>query len=129
MDDVRYFFIKAEESRAGAESEFANGRYNNVANRCYYGCFQAAIAALLQAEIIPVGSQWSHSFVQSQFVGQLINRRKHYLPELRETLVRNLELRRMADYRSRSVSQAQAQRALQRTRRFIEAVRQGGEPS
>lgn len=129
MDDVRYFLIKAEESRAGAESEFANGRYNNVANRCYYGCFQAAIAALLQAEIIPVGSQWSHSFVQSQFVGQLINRRKHYLPELRETLVRNLELRQMADYRSRSVSQAQAQRALQRTRRFIEAVRQGGEPS
>ena len=39
---------KAQESLAGAESEFANGRYNNCANRCYYACFQTAIAALLR---------------------------------------------------------------------------------
>jgi len=60
--------------------------------------------------------------VQRPFVGQFINRRKRYLPELRETLVRNLELRQAADYRPRSVSQAQAERALQRTRRFVEAT-------
>jgi uncharacterized protein (UPF0332 family) len=30
---------KALESLAGAESEFANARYNNCANRCYYACF------------------------------------------------------------------------------------------
>src|SRR5205823_6359850 len=40
---------KALESLAGAESELANGRYNNAANRAYYACFQAAIAALQRA--------------------------------------------------------------------------------
>jgi len=41
------YLIKAEESLLGAESEFTHGRrYNNVANRCYYACFQAAVAAL-----------------------------------------------------------------------------------
>jgi hypothetical protein len=43
----RVFLLKAEESLSGAESEFANDRNNNCANRCYYACFQAAIAALL----------------------------------------------------------------------------------
>jgi len=42
------FLAKAEESLAGAESEFVNGRYNNCANRCYYASFQAAIAARSQ---------------------------------------------------------------------------------
>ena len=45
------FLNKSEESLAGAESEYANDRYDNCANRCYYACFQAAIAALLQAGI------------------------------------------------------------------------------
>lgn len=129
MNDEQYFLIKAEESLAGAESEFANGRYNNCANRCYYGCFQAAIAALLQAGISPDGQQWGHPFVQSQFVGQLIHRRKRYSTALRETLIRNLELRQTADNRPHGVSQVQAQRALQRTRGFITTIRQGGEPS
>ncbi len=30
------FMEKAQESLAGAESEAANGRHNNCANRCYY---------------------------------------------------------------------------------------------
>lgn len=46
---------KAEASLAGAVSEYANGRYNNCANRCYYGCFQAAIYALQEAGITPTG--------------------------------------------------------------------------
>ena len=39
------FLAKAEESLAGAESEYANGRYNNCANRCYYACFQETSCA------------------------------------------------------------------------------------
>ena len=42
------YLAKAEESLAGAESEFMDGRYNNTADRSYYPCFQAAIAALLR---------------------------------------------------------------------------------
>jgi len=59
------FLVRARESLLGAESEFVNGRYNNVANRAYYACFQAAIAALVLADIRPPGGKadWSHQFV------------------------------------------------------------------
>lgn len=49
------FLEKALESLAGAQSEFANGRFNNVANRCYYAAFQAAIVALQRAGLGPRG--------------------------------------------------------------------------
>jgi hypothetical protein len=41
---------------------------------------------------------WGHGFVQSQFVGQLINRRKVYPASLRDVLARNLILRHTAVY-------------------------------
>jgi uncharacterized protein (UPF0332 family) len=66
--DFAIYLAKASESLLTAESEYANGRYNSCANRCYYACFQAAIAALLGEGIRPAG-QWSHEFVQAQFVG------------------------------------------------------------
>jgi uncharacterized protein (UPF0332 family) len=69
--DITIYVAKAEESIRTAESEFANGRYNSCANRCYYACFQAAIVALL-AEGIRARGQWSHAFVQGQCVGVLI---------------------------------------------------------
>ena len=119
---------KASESLAGAESELAHGRYNNCANRCYYACFQAAVAALIQAGIRPSGqsSEWSHAFVPSQFEGQLINRRKLYPTDLRGVLARNYDLRRRADYASNLVGQAEASRALRRTRAFVQAVQPEG---
>jgi len=43
--DVEIYLAKALESLEGAESELANRRYNNCANRCYYASFQAAVAA------------------------------------------------------------------------------------
>jgi uncharacterized protein (UPF0332 family) len=88
---------KATESLLSAESEFVNGRYNSCANRCYYACFQAAIAALLGEGIRPAG-QWNHQFVQAQFVGVLINQRKRYDAQLRRVLADNQSLRDKADY-------------------------------
>ena len=116
---------KATESLLTAESEFANGRYNSCANRCYYACFQAAIAALLREGIRPRG-QWSHEFVQAQLVGVLINQRKRYNPELRRVLSDNQSLRDQADYRPELVTTTQAGRALRRSRLFVTAVRQRG---
>jgi uncharacterized protein (UPF0332 family) len=120
------FLAKAQECLAGAESEFANGRFNNCANRCYYACFQAAVAALIRAGIQPSGVQWAHGFVQAQFIGQLLNRRKLYLASVRvrEALVRNLELRQAADYRQEQVSPIQASRARQRTHDFVAVIRE-----
>jgi uncharacterized protein (UPF0332 family) len=119
------YLTKAIESLLTAESEFVNGRYNSCANRCYYACFQAAIAALLNEGIRPAG-QWSHPFVQAQFVGVLINQRKCYGAELRRVLSDNQSLRDKADYRPELVTATQAGRALRRTRLFVTAIRQRG---
>lgn len=118
----RGFLAKAEESLASAEDDFAAGRHNSCANRCYYACFQAAITALVRAGIIPVG-QWGHDFVQARFVGDLINRRHRYPSELRDTLPLLFVLRQQSDYEPRTVSKAQADRALRRARRLVSAVR------
>ena len=123
--DITIYLAKAAESLQTAESEFANGRYNSCANRCYYACFQAAIAALLREGIRPRG-QWSHEFVQAQLVGVLINQRKRYAPELRRVLADNQSLRDQADYRAELVSATQASRALRRSRLLINAIRQRG---
>jgi uncharacterized protein (UPF0332 family) len=123
--DITIYLAKATESLQTAESEFANGRYNSCANRCYYACFQAAIAALLREGIRPRG-QWSHEFVQAQLVGVLINQRKHYDRELRRVLADNQILRDQADYRPELVTATQASRALRRSRLFVAAIRQRG---
>jgi uncharacterized protein (UPF0332 family) len=130
IEPATIYLAKAEESLAGAESEFTNGRYNNTANRCYYACFQAAVAALIGAGIGPTraGGQWSHAFVPAQFDGQLIRRRKLYPSELRNVLGRNYLLRQVADYEEDAVTHTEASRALRRTRPFVEAIRaRGGE--
>jgi uncharacterized protein (UPF0332 family) len=123
--DITIYLAKATESLLTAESEFANGRYNSCANRCYYACFQAAIAALILEGIRP-RAQWSHEFVQAQFVGVLITQRKRYGTELRRVLSDNQILRDKADYRPELVTATQASRALRRSRMFVAAIRQRG---
>ena len=123
--DITIYLAKATESLLTAESEFVNGRYNSCANRCYYACFQAGIAALLREGIRPRG-QWSHAFVQAQLVGVLINQRKRYDPQLRRVLSDNQSLRDKADYRAELVTATQVGRALRRSRLFVAAVRQRG---
>src|SRR5712692_1414030 len=121
------FLDKAQECLAGAESEYVNNRYNNAANRCYYACFQAAIYALIKAgiQLSSRDGQWGHDFVQAQFNGQLINRRKLYPAELRRTLEQNYRLRQAADYKTERVTEIRAARAVSRAERFLEAVRVG----
>ena len=127
MLDVHSLYLdKAMQSLAGAESEFEHERFGNCANRCYYACFQAAIAALLHAGIRPPGgAQWSHAFVPSRFDGELINRRKLFPAELRNVLQRNYVLRRAADYEPVPMSQNQVRRALARSRSFVGAIADG----
>lgn len=118
------FLAKAAESLAGAPSEFGNGRYNNVANRAYYAAFQAAIAALDLAGVRPSRGRgsWDHGFVQAQFAGLLIYRRKHYPSDLRDVLRMTLKLRQQGDYEMTPVTATQAQRALIRAGTLIAAV-------
>src|SRR5437879_11220379 len=98
--DADFFLVKAVESLQGAQSEFANRRYNNCANRCYYACFQAAIYALIRAGVRPTGrsGEWGHDFVQARFNGELIARRKLYPSRLRAARRQPYTLREKADY-------------------------------
>ncbi len=126
VEDV--YLSKAEESLAGAVSEFANSRYNNCANRCYYGCFQAAVFALHNPGLGPSGERatWSHEQIQAIFSRELIGRRKVYMSELRDVLPRLYLLREAADYKQDLVSEIQAARGLQRARGFLQAIRKRG---
>ncbi len=119
-DNVAIYTAKSTESLLTAESERVNDRFNSCANRCYYCCFQATIAALLRDGIRATGGRWRHDFVEAQFVGQLINRRKRYNADLRGVLDTNRELREKADYRRDLVKQTQAHRALNRSRAFVQ---------
>ena len=128
MPELDDFFIeKAVAALAGAESELQAGRYENVANRCYYACFQVAIAALEAAGLRPDGSdgRWSHEGVQSLFAGILINRRKLYPSRFGDVLSRVASTRQRADYTRDRVSEEQARRAMRRSREFVEAIRNG----
>jgi uncharacterized protein (UPF0332 family) len=118
----RIFLEKAVQALEGAASEYLNRRYDNCANRCYFGCFQAAIAALQQNNIGRRGGQWGHDYVPAQFDGQLVNRRHAYPPNLRGTLERLHALRLRADYDEYAVSRTEAERALRQARKFIMTI-------
>jgi uncharacterized protein (UPF0332 family) len=122
--EAEAFLAKADENLAAAESELGHGRYNCCANRSYYACFQAAVAALIAAGVRPPeqGVTWSHAFVQAEFVRRLVRGRKHYSASLQDALPRTYELRVVADYRPEQVSRVQAERAVRRAREFVEAV-------
>jgi uncharacterized protein (UPF0332 family) len=126
---IEAFWMKALENMDSAASELTNRRYNASANRAYYAVFHAAIVALLRAGIQPHSAQWGHGFVQAQFAGQLVTRRKVYPAALRDTLPRLAELRERADYGLTPVSQTQAARGVRRAHEFIEAIQRGGEQS
>lgn len=116
------FLDKAEESLTGARREVANKRYQNAANRAYYACYQAAIAALHREGIQAPGKRWGHDTVRAQFAGELIKRRKLYPSELRDTFERLGQLRQLADYEDSFVIELPAVRAVRRAGDFIDAV-------
>lgn len=89
-----------------------------------HACFQAAIAGLIRARIAPASGagSWDHAVVHARFVGDLINRRKEYAADLRDTLSVTIRLRHKADYQYDSVTADQAVRAVRRAVRFVEEI-------
>jgi uncharacterized protein (UPF0332 family) len=124
--EVRTYLTKAAESLMSAQIDFTAARYNSCANRAYYACFQAAVAALLAAGIRPASprGEWSHEFVQSQFNGLLIMRRKRYPAALRRVLRDTMAVRDKADYTPASVSARVASRVLQAAQAFVQAIQE-----
>lgn len=126
MPEQPPFLATAWESLRGAEREYDAAAYNNCANRAYYACFQAAIAALQRERISPGGAQWSHTFVRAQFEGVVLYRRKRYSAALRGILEAAYDLRVQANYREKAVTRTESHRSLREARMFVEAVAAGG---
>lgn len=118
------FLGKADERLASAEAEFAAGRYNGCSNRAYYACFQAAVAALIRhgTRTSGRGGRWGHAFVESELVGQLINRRHRFPRGLRSVLARNRAVREQGDYDPDGVTAVEAERSLRRARDFVRSL-------
>ena len=119
------FMERAAECLDGAASELVNGRRHNCANRAYYACYQAALAALIQFGVRPgqPDPELGHNAVQSFFALELVQRRKVFPSEMRRTLPELIGLRHAADYWAAGVSDREASRALSRARAFVETVR------
>jgi uncharacterized protein (UPF0332 family) len=126
LEEDRAYLTKALESLTSAEADYTAERYNSCANRAYYACFQAAVAALLAAGIRPMSprGEWSHEFVQSQFNGLLITRRKRYPATLRRTLRDTIEVREKADYTASVVSERVARRVLSAAQLFVRTIQE-----
>ena len=127
QQDLEAFLAKAEESPCSAESDFAHLRYKSCANRCYYACFQAAVAALGAAGVGPreQSGQWGHGSLQASFTGLLINRRKLRPSWLGDALRTARALREVADYQPTPITEKQAEWGLRRCTEFVQAIRQG----
>ena len=124
--DADIYLAKAAQRLLTAESDFDHGRYNRCANRCYYACFQAAIAAMLREGIRSSNDQWPHTFAQSVFVRQLVNRRHRYPSALRDTMGELQLPRQRTDYETDWITRAEANRGLRRCREFVATIQQTG---
>jgi uncharacterized protein (UPF0332 family) len=123
--DAEAYLAKAAESLASAEADPAAGRFNSSANRAYYACFQAAVAALIHfgLHVADPRPAPGHDATQALFARELVQRRKVFPAELRRTLPELIGIRHAADYWATGVSEREAARALARARGFVEAVR------
>jgi uncharacterized protein (UPF0332 family) len=118
------FLERADESLAGAEAALGAGRVNNAANRAYFACFQAAVAALIANGVSSRRpEQWSHDDVQARFANELVRRRKRYPAEFAGVLDQLRAIRRAADYSTAGVSSSRATTALRLARRFVAEIR------
>jgi uncharacterized protein (UPF0332 family) len=119
FDPAALYRDKARESLAGAESELDARRYNNAAKLAYFACFQAAVAALIQAGSRRSGAdaEWKHDFVQAE-----IRQRRLVPAELGSALLDTMRLRHLADYAPRSVSERNARQTVARARSFVAAL-------
>ena len=121
MPDARVFLEKARESLASAEDDLAKGRFNACARNGYYAAFQAAISALITEGIRPA-RRWEHSFVQAEFQGRLIYRRRVYPAGFRRMLTDGFETRSRADYSPMAIPGREAAKGLQNARDIVELV-------
>lgn len=115
---------KASENLAAAQLCFDHGYFNACANRLYYAMFQAGAAVLLKHGLLPSKEQIGHDWLQSNFAGQLIHRRKIVPAKFRSYLSEAYLLRVRADYRVFPVSKKIVSQELRKANDFVSSIKQ-----
>ncbi|HEY7269865.1 MAG TPA: HEPN domain-containing protein [Dehalococcoidia bacterium] len=112
---------KSRTCMAGAEVEFAAGRYANSVNRAYYSAFQMAVAARIADGDIPDNrqGQWRHG---QTFVSLDEKFRRWGLAELAGILSILYDLRVKADYTIDAVSRLEAEQSVAYAKRIVDAI-------
>jgi hypothetical protein len=92
-----------------------------------HAAFQAAVAALIAEGVRPRRGVWGHDFVQAEFQGRLVYRRKMYSSQFRRVLSDLFRSRAEADYTDRSLSRPDSERVLVTARDLVTAVGEGAD--
>ena len=116
------WMVKAAENLAVADWCQEQGHFNACANRFYYAMFHAALAALLKHGMKPSGEKIGHDWVQANFSGQLIHRRKVFPRKFRQYLVKAFRVRVAADYQLMPVSKNLVTNELKKAREFVNTI-------
>ncbi len=114
---IAEFLFKAQENLAVAQNALEQKHYNAATNRAYYAVFQAAIAALAEEGFKHPKNP--HSWVQAQFTGILVTRRKLYPSKIASYLLPMQFLRDKADYEADFISKTSANIQVRQAADFI----------
>lgn len=121
---LQEFLAKAEENLDIAIVALERERYNAATNRAYYAAFQAAVAALAAENVKPQGHRIPHDWLQAQFSGILIHRRKLYPAHFASYLPKMQELRDTADYKDISINKSAATAQIKKAHEFVSHILQ-----
>jgi uncharacterized protein (UPF0332 family) len=114
---------KAKENLLDAEEAYLGKRYNACVNRAYYSIFQSALAVLMYEKYLPTREEnYRHDFVQAEFIGKLIKKKKVFRQELGGYFNYVLVMRQVADYRFTMISEGVANRCLHHAREFVKSI-------
>jgi len=116
------YLVKARENLRIAEYSFEQKCFNVCASRAYYAMFQAALAALAEANPLAKGKRADHGWVQATFNERLIKRKKVYPASFKSMLMDTMTIRHIADYRTRMISRGLADKSLKAAQQFVETV-------
>jgi uncharacterized protein len=117
--NVQEFLTKSQENLRAAKLLLDDESYNASANRAYYAAFQAAVAALASEGIEKRGEKISHEWVQSQFSGMLIHRKKLYPATVKSLLLELQKVRDAADYEVVMIDRIRAERQYKKSTEFV----------
>ncbi len=117
---IEAFMRKARNNLAAARHCYDAGLYDAAANRAYYAAFQGAVAVLAHYGVRK--DRLDHEWVQAEFSGRLIQRRKIFTGKIRSYLSDMQAVRDIADYSRENVSKKSARNQIRKAEEIIQEI-------